>query len=386
MTLPFRERFVSIPHNVADPLLSSKEMIEALELMFRRMDAINAICTIDFPLYSSKNTNAWTVSSGGSWMGGFWGACWWLRAKLTESASDQQNAADICQRLAGKITVDSGYRSLIFWYGAALGEIWFRDTQARALTRKSITALARSFNPKLNCIPLGAPMGGVSTGHQSIAIDNFAALLQLLTSGEQNLHYYMAQHHTETILTACRRHNGAFHASAFFDGRGFQPDDQAGTWSRGQSWAMLGLTRAAALWGEPYLTHAKTACEYWQHSRPGSLPPNRLGQLVSCDDPSAAVIASIAMLSLARLLPEGEYWRAYAHRQISVIIRSQYFIGFKQDTGCSENQKNSSTGVFWGCCYKTGQNEEELVESVWGNFFLMTALAALTGFIEPGHC
>ncbi|WP_350152083.1 hypothetical protein [Nitrosomonas sp.] len=94
-------------------MLSSKEMIEALELMFRRMDAINAICATDFPLYSSKNTNAWTVSSGGSWMGGFWGACWWLRAKLTESVSDQQNAADICQRLAGKIPVDSGYRSLI---------------------------------------------------------------------------------------------------------------------------------------------------------------------------------------------------------------------------------------------------------------------------------
>lgn len=361
-------------------------MIDAMELMFRRMETIDDICARDFPLYSVKNTNAWTVSSGGSWMGGFWGACWWLRAKITESANDQRKAAGIGQRLAAKIPADSGYRSLIFWYGAALGEIWFRDAQARALTQESIAALTRGFNSKLNCIPLGTGISNLVNGNQSISGDNFAALIQLLTSSKQTLHRFMAQHHTETLLAACQRSNGAFHATAYFDGRSFLPDDQAGVWSRGQAWAMLGLTRAAASWGEPYLTHAKTACAYWQHSRSNGLPINRLDQPEQLRDPSAAVIAALAMLSLARLLPDREYWCTYAHHQISTIIRSQYFTGFNPDFKHMERHQNGFGGIFWGCCYKTRQDKEELVESVWGNFFLMAALAVLTGFIEPHHC
>ncbi|MBS0300453.1 MAG: glucuronyl hydrolase [Proteobacteria bacterium] len=372
--------------DVDDRLLSAKEMTDVLELMFRRMEAIDSACAGDFPLYSADHGITWTASSGGSWMGGFWGACWWLRAKMTESANDQRKAVQICQRLAAKIPADSGYRSLIFWYGAALGEIWFRDTQARALTLKSITALAHSFNPKLNCIPLGTAMGGLAKGDQSISIDNFAALIQLLCSSEQSLHHYMAQYHAETTLAACRRSNGAFHASAYFAERGFQADDQAGLWSRGQAWAMLGLSRAAARWGEPYVSHAKAACAYWQSSRPDDLPFNRLDRTEQFEDPSAAVIASLAMLSLARLLPEEKTWRNHAHRQISAIIRSHYFTGFMADSTERTQPENASTGVFWGCCYKTKPDEEALVESVWGNFFLMAALAALTGFIDPRHC
>ena len=271
MSLP-----VSASLDIDNQLLSSHEMIDAMELMFRRMEMIDDICVRDFPLYSMKNTNAWTVVSGGSWMGGFWGACWRLRAKITESANDQRKAAGIGQSLAAKISADSGYRSLIFWYGAALGEVWFRDAQARALTQESIAALTRSFNPKLHCIPLGMGISGPANGNQSISSDNFAALIQLLTSSKQTLHRFMAQHHTETLLAACQRNNGAFHSIAYFDGKSFLPDDQAGVWSRGQAWAMLGLTRAAASWGEPYLTHAKMACAYWQYSRSNALPINRL--------------------------------------------------------------------------------------------------------------
>ena len=377
---------MSLTLTADDQRLSANEMIGALESMFRRMEMIDDFCAHDFPLYSLNDTDVWTLSSGGSWMGGFWAACWWLRAKMTESPGDQRKAGAICRRLAAKIPADSGYRSLIFWYGAALGDIWFHDEQAHALTQESIAALARSFNPKLNCIPLGTAMGGFAKGDQSIAIDNFAALVQLLCSSGQNLHHYMAQHHAETAVAACRRDSGAFHASAYFDERGFLPEDQAGAWSRGQAWAMLGLSRAAARWGEPYLSHAKAACAYWQSSRPNDLPLNRLDQKEQFEDPSAAVIASLAMLSLARLLPDEKNWRIHAHRQISAVIRSRYFTAIGSGSADRANRHNESAGVFWGCCYKTGQNQEELVESVWGNFFLMAALAVLTGFIDPHHC
>ncbi len=369
-----------------DQLLNPNEMLTAIELMFRRMEMIDNICRHDFPLYSPTNTNAWTTSSGGSWIGGFWGACWWLRAKITESASDQRKASSICQQLAAKIGIDSGNRSLIFWYGAALGEIWLGDADARALTKASTTALAASFDPAMQSIPAGTALGGGKNGNRRIAVDNFATLIQMLGSSRQPTHENIARRHVDTLLAACRDMSGAFHAHAHFNDNDFHPTDQAGAWSRGQAWAMLGLSRAAARWGEPYLTEAKTACDYWQRSRPYSPPPNQFDQPSLCDDPCAAVIAALAMLSIARLVPDGNQWRSYAHSQVSAIIRSPYFTGFQENTQQLPDQCNAVTGIFWGCCYKTTQDNEELVESVWGNFFLLAALCVLTGFIEPGHC
>jgi unsaturated chondroitin disaccharide hydrolase len=62
------------------------------------------------------------------------------------------------------------------------------------------------------------------------------------------------------------------------------------------------------------------------------------------EDPTAAVIASLAMLSLARLLSDEKIWRIRAHRQISAVIRSRYFTGFMPDS----DHKNGSASMFWG--------------------------------------
>jgi|CXWL01.1.fsa_nt_gi unsaturated chondroitin disaccharide hydrolase len=64
---------MTLSDSTDDQLLNPKEMITAIELMFRRMDNIDDNCLNDFPLYSLGNTNVWCVSSGGSWIGGGWG-------------------------------------------------------------------------------------------------------------------------------------------------------------------------------------------------------------------------------------------------------------------------------------------------------------------------
>ncbi len=371
---------------ITDQPVDTREMLQAIESLFCRMDAIDQQCGNEFPLFSPGESNRWTVSQGGSWAGGFWSACWWLRAKVTDSIEDQRKASAISRQLAAKTAIDSGYRSLIFWYGAALGALWFQDAHAQQLTQLSVNAITHSFNPKLNCFPLGTAMGGGTRGNQAVTIDSFASMIQLLGSSDQNLHRVMAQRHAETMLAACYRDSGAVHATAQFDGRGFEPIGQAGQWSRGQAWAMLGLSRAAALWGEPYTTLARNACGYWITSRPDPLAPNRLGESISGYDPSASVIAALAMLSLANLLPDGESLRIYSYRQISVVIRSQFFTILQTDRDSIPDRRNGDSAIFWGCSYKTSPGVEELVESVWGSFFLMAALCALTGFVEPRHC
>lgn len=377
---------MSVIDTAGEQPASTQEMLHAIESLFCRMDSIDAQCGNEFPLFSPGNSNTWTVSKGGSWAGGFWSACWWLRARVTDSVRDQRKASAISQQLAAKTTIDSGYRSLIFWYGAAIGALWFQEENAQQLTQLSVNAITHSFNPKLNCFPLGTAMGGGNSGSKAVSIDSFASMIQLLGSSEQNLHRFMAQRHTETMLAACYRESGAVHAIAHFDGRGFEPIGQAGQWSRGQAWAMLGLSRAAALWGEPYIMLARNACEYWVTSRPDPLALNRLGESTSDYDPSASVIAALAMLSLANLVPDGESLRIFSHRQVSAILRSRYFTVPAGDMNSLIDRKDGNSAIFWGCCYKTNSEVEELVESAWGSFFLMAVLCALTGFVEPGHC
>ena len=112
--------------------------------------------------------------------------------------------------------------------------------------------------------------------------------------------------------------------------------------------------------------------------------PNRLDDPSGPPDPSSSLIASLAMLALADLLPDGQEWRACAHQQIAAVTLGEYFTGFE---GTKEgNKEGKAAGIFWGCCYKTNREQVELVESAWGSFFLMAALCVLAGVIEPGCC
>ncbi len=365
--------------------LSREQMMNALELLVHRMDTIDTNCANGFPLYSPGTTDHWMISPGGSWVGGFWSGWWWLRARLTKSASDQRKASGICLRLSPKLDVDSINRSLIFWYGASLGDLWFGDASARNLAAESIVAIGASYDPEIDCIPLGTGMGGGKEGNQRIGIDTLASLIQLFNSSEHHVYHDISRCHTDTALAACGTGSGAFHTGAHFRKWTLRRADPAGDWSRGQAWAMLGLSRAAARWGEPYLTRTRIACEYWKRSRPEPAPPNRLSQLSGLGDPSATVIASLSMLCLADLMFDGSQWRHHAHRQITAIICSPYFTGFEQDDN-DQGKHRTASGIFWGCCYKTDQGKDELVESAWGSFFLMAALCILVDVIEPSHC
>jgi unsaturated chondroitin disaccharide hydrolase len=43
-------------------------------------------------------------------------------------------------------------------------------------------------------------------------------------------------------------------------------------------------------------------------------------------------------------------------------------------------------GIFSGCCYTTRPGQRQLVESPWGSFLLLAALAILDGDLSPQQC
>lgn len=349
--------------------LNQQEIDAAIAALLGRLDSIDAACAGCFPLYARDGR--WEVSTGGSWMGGFWAGLWWLRARLGGAPSDQTKAAELCSRLQTKVSSDSLNRSLIFWHGAALGDLWHGDERARGLAERAAAELAGSFNARMGCIALGCDMGGGREGRRRISIDPLASTLALLHHSRQTWVREIAEQHACTTLAACGTADGAYAGGAVYDQGLFSREGQAGNWSRGQAWAMLGLSRAAHCYGEPYLSAALHACRYWQHSRGVLLPLNQLDRPDGVCDPSAAVMSALAMLQLAALTPVNQSLLEQANRQLAVVVRSRYF-SVADDPG-----RQCAAGAFTGNCYRTREGRDELVESSCGTFFLLVSLLAL---------
>lgn len=140
--------------------LSREECRNALEALLARVGVLGQRFPKGVPLYAPGRSDEWTVSEGGSWVGGFWCGLWWLRALVGHAPADREHAAELCRHLRNKLDVDSVNRSLIFWYGAAGGAYGFHDEEAGALLQEAAIRLAATYSHELRAIPLGAAMGG----------------------------------------------------------------------------------------------------------------------------------------------------------------------------------------------------------------------------------
>lgn len=357
----------AMPNELTANALSQAQRSRAIEALLLRLEAIEQACGEAFPLYSPALEDRWTLSSGGSWLGGFWAGLWWLRARVSGAAADRDKAIRIGQRLADKLQAPTLNRSMIFWYGLAPGALWFEHAESRQLLEQAGAALAPAFSQTLGCIPLGCDMGGGPDGDRRIAIDTLAPTLRLLAYHPQGSVRQLASQHVQGTLDACGNGQGAYCGSAQHVQGRMLAQEPAGLWSRGQAWAMLGLVQAAGVYGEPFLSEATRACEYWQQTRPEALPANRLDQPEAGEDPSAAVIAALAMLGLDGLAGQSRPWRAQAERLLAAVLRSRYVV-----------LDGESAGLFGGMHYRTREGEG-LVESSCSSFFLLFALLVLDG-------
>ncbi|EBL8291829.1 glucuronyl hydrolase [Salmonella enterica] len=355
--------------------LSHQDIISVIAALIRRIEAIEDESCGRFPLYRFAD-QPWKLSAGGSWMGGFWAGALCLKAFRTRRRVDRDRATEMSRKLESKLDSDTLQRSLIFHYGAGLSYLLSGDLTAKRLCSLAGQAIAKSEWTELGFIPLGPAMGGGTSGAQTFSIDPLASTLLLLSAAGYG---ELAGRQMSRAVIACYEQNGRWYSEASYQSGQLIHHGVAGDWARGQAWAMLALMRAVHLFGDDYRYFARQTVEHWRAQYSYHIPVNRLSQPEGAHDPCASLIACIAMLGLARLMPDTAWLESHALQQLAAVVRGGYPCeGQFASGGLFED------GKFIGHCYRTSEEKEEsCVESPCGIFYLYAALMAADKQIDP---
>ncbi|WP_272669679.1 hypothetical protein [Providencia sp. PROV178] len=357
--------------------LSHQDIISVIDALFHRIEVIELESCGRFPLYRFAD-QTWKLSTGGSWMGGFWAGALHLKAFKTRSRVDRDHAIKMSKKLESKLNSDTLQRSFIFHYGAGLSNWLSGDPMAKQMCYLAGHAIAKSEQAELGFIPLGSAMGGGTSGSQIFNIDPLASTLSLLSVAG---YHELAGRQMSKAVSACYEQTGCWYSEASYQSGQFIHHGVPGDWARGQAWAMLALMRAVHLFGDGYWSFAWQTVERWCAEYSYHIPINRLSQPEGVRDPCASLIACIAMLGLARLMPDAAWLESHALQQLATVVRSGYldegqFALFGSGALFKE-------GKFIGHCYQTSEKEESCVESPCGIFYLLAALMAADRQIEP---
>ena len=346
---------------------------EALQRMLLRVDATLAGGGEGWPHHADADTGVWTRSPGGDWTGGFWNGELWLAAAATGQHRYRAAAEDWSERLRPRARSETVFRGFLFWYGAAIGAVLVKSEAARAVAIEGARGLLTLYNSKAGLVPLGAEAEeAADVGRSEANIDGVPGGTPLLAwSGNREQALSHAQRHADL----CLREDGSVVQSATFDpatGRavrgythkGFSDDS---TWGRAQAWAMLGFAQAARIDPDRFAPTAQRVADWWlQH-----LPQDRVARW-DFDDPdpeaaldtSATAIATAALLKLAAIVPG----RA-----------DTYFKGAERSAEALVDRHLRQGGALGEGCYNHRLGLATRSELIWGDYFLLESLCALTG-------
>jgi unsaturated chondroitin disaccharide hydrolase len=356
---------------------------QVLAGLLGRVDQTGRVASGRFPMFADPHTGEWAWSADGGWLGGFWPGMLWLAGAATGEHRFADLAAASGQRLSSRAGAPTVLRGSLFWYGAAISSVL--DPARHAAAELAIVAarsLAADFDPVAGLLPPGAEDAELyGWPRPGACIDGMPGTVPLLAfaaarTGEDRLRD-IALSHARSLSAFCVRADGSVAQSATYDGQGrlagqatIEGSSRDSTWARGQSWAMLGLTQAAHLAGgeftataarvaDWYLDHvpADAVC-FWDFDDPAIPDAPR--------DTSAAAIAAASLLKLAAL-GEGRY-RVAAERIVDALAERHL----------------ARHGGLRGGCYDQRQKLATASELIWGDYFLLEALLALDGMIEPG--
>lgn len=346
---------------------------EALQRMLLRVNVTLAEPGGGWPHHGDADSGEWTRSRDGDWTGGFWNGQLWLAAAATGQHRYRTAAEDWAERLRPRARSETVFRGFLFWYGAGIGEVLVKSDKARSVGQEGAKGLLSQYNRAAGLIPLGAEAEeAADVGATEANIDGVPGGTPLLNwAGNREEALSHVQRHVEL----CLREDGSVVQSASFDPatgaalrrythKGLRDDS---TWTRAQAWAMLGFAQAARIDRDRFAEPARRVADWWLEH----LPPDRIARWDFDDgDPGAALdtsgtaIATAALLKLAAVLPE----RA-----------DTYFKNAERMTEAMIARHLRPSGALGEGCYNHRLGLATRSELIWGDYFLMESLCALTG-------
>jgi unsaturated chondroitin disaccharide hydrolase len=346
----------------------------------------------DFPHVADGRTGRWSREPAGAWTDGFWvGACWLAHA-LTGQARYREWGLAWVERLRGRERARTHDLGFLFHYGAALGWELTRAPALRELALSGAEQLAAMADPRARVIPVGA-QAEVAAGDDDVTIDCMMNLQLLWWAGAETgraAYRAIALAHAERTAAWHVRPDGSCVQSVHFEPATGEPRQKhthqgygpGGCWSRGLAWCGYGFVEAyRATGGARFLEVAEGAVAY--HVR--RMPPDGL-PFYDYDDPripdvprdsSAAAILASACLGLARL-GRGERYRELAGRLLAGLIA-----GYLTPTGPGDARP---PGMLLHTCYNFPAGRAVDDELIWGDYFLLEALARWQGLDSGRAC
>jgi unsaturated chondroitin disaccharide hydrolase len=370
-----------------------------LDHMMVRIDDTAVQGKNGFPDYADPETGRWILSPDGSWTGGFWNGMLWLAYATTREQKYLDWAERWTDLLRPRVRSENVFRSFLFYYGAALGDILTGNSLAREVGLLGARGLATLYNANARAIPLGREAEAVSdvdVGPGDANVDGVQATALLIwaarESGDESL-YEIGIQHALRFIEFCVRDDGAVIQSVRFDTesggvikhythKGYSDDS---IWARAQAWAMLGYA-IDAIW-EPeckeFVDTAMRTADWWINHVPNDMVAfwdfDAPATTATKRDTSATAIAAAALLKLSALAPSGESrvrYREAAEATVRTLVED-YLTPTGQEDG-------RTPGILTGGCYnhRTGLATEN--ELIWGDYYLFESLQVLAGNLDPG--
>jgi unsaturated chondroitin disaccharide hydrolase len=320
-----------------------------------------------FPLYADTSTGEWTSTRRGSWTGGFWSGLLTLRAVATGSETDQTRAWLAWQRLQQWQDKDTSCRGLIFWYGSLGSKL--KNTQGDLADAARV--LGSAFEHELGLVPWGAAFGGV---RESARVDGVAGLVPLLgwaalQDGSSEL-ATTATSHLRRHLDLCIVDGSVKPSLVNTAEAGWHPSPSPGSgWSRGSAWLLLACVDAGLWLSADFAARAVRLAELWMRRFDAPIPPADADHPERAVDSSAAAIISVALLKLAELTGDRQWWK-HGENMLRTLLDA-----------CLVPTGPARGAVAHGC-YDLDSEVAIDHELVWGDFFCTLGLAVLTGLVE----
>ena len=369
---------------------------DASRRMLERIDDTAQRVTEGFPNFADPETGEWTTSPHGDWTGGHWIGELWLARKVTGEERYGESAGKWCKALRPRATSNTIFRSFLFYYGAALGDILLGDRRAREVALEGVQGLMTLYNPNAGVIPLGTEAEeAADVGNEEASIDAVGSISALFGWASEKTgdpsYREVAERHARRHIEFCVRDDASVCQSASFDletGKVVRRYSHKGysegsTWARAQAWGMLAYTLSARWMPEhnEFLRTAKQVADWWLEH----VPEDRVAFWDFADpdipnverDTSATAIAAASLLKLSELVPDDDLKSRYhgaAQETVRALVED-----YLTPTGPDDSR---IAGILTEGCYNKHIDLATKNELIWGDYYLFEALHVLAGNIK----